>query len=259
MSSTEENEKSNMKVAVIVQSYYRKDGSSKKILMEMFKMLEEQKYKNFKVFITGDNYQPVKEFEEICSTYNGDIYIHNNKHSCRELNLGRIQNYWCVGGVHAAKNSYIKAMEEGYDIALMLDDDDYWYDTHVNTVVNNFIAYPETGFMVTKAEWCGGILPRTSENNIFYNNYIPKVSDSVRAASAHNINIVGQTTMETWKKIIENVKKLHITEPKYNLYYADAQLLNDIAENIKLGKYKSLYIPVISVRKLSDDNWANIL
>ena len=37
MSSTEENEKSNMKVAVIVQSYYRKDGSSKKILMEMLK------------------------------------------------------------------------------------------------------------------------------------------------------------------------------------------------------------------------------
>jgi hypothetical protein len=64
--------------------------------------------------------------------------------------------------------------------------------------------------------------------------------------------------METWNKITENVKKLHITEPKYNLYYADAQLLSDIGENVKLGKYKSLYIPVISVRKLSDNNFGNI-
>lgn len=35
----------------------------------MFKMLEEQTYNDFKVFITGDNYQLNSEFEEICKSY----------------------------------------------------------------------------------------------------------------------------------------------------------------------------------------------
>ena len=44
----------------------------------MFKMLEAQTYKNFKVFITGDNYQPENEFIEVCNEYTGEIYLHNN-------------------------------------------------------------------------------------------------------------------------------------------------------------------------------------
>ena len=49
MSSTEENEKSNMKVCVITLSYYRKDGSSKSCLKNMFDMLKKQTYKNFEL------------------------------------------------------------------------------------------------------------------------------------------------------------------------------------------------------------------
>ena len=49
--------KNNLKIAVITQSYYRKDGSSESCLKNIFDMLEKQTYKEFKVFITGDNYQ----------------------------------------------------------------------------------------------------------------------------------------------------------------------------------------------------------
>jgi len=42
-------ENNNIKVCVITQSYYRKDGSSKSCLKQMFDMLEKQTYKNFKV------------------------------------------------------------------------------------------------------------------------------------------------------------------------------------------------------------------
>lgn len=259
MSNTEENEKSNMKVAVIVQSYYRKDGSSKGCLQNMFKMLEAQTYKKFKVFITGDNYQPEKEFLEICNEYDGEIYIHNNNHSCRELKLGIITNYWCVGGVYAAYNSYIKAKEENYNIALMLDDDDYWYGSHIKNVIFNFIKYPETGFMITKAEFCGSTLPRTSINSIYYNNYVPTGCDSVRAASAHNINIVGDCVLKLWKDLINTIAKMNLAEKKWNLSPADMQLLNLIGKNVRDGKYKSLYIPIISVRKTSDCNWNNII
>lgn len=39
--------KNNLKIAVITQSYYRKDGSSESCLKNMFDMLEKQTYKDF--------------------------------------------------------------------------------------------------------------------------------------------------------------------------------------------------------------------
>lgn len=253
-----------LKVAVIVQSYYRKDGTSKKILQDMFKMLEAQTYKKFKVFITGDNYQPNKEFKEVCNEYTGEICINNNKNSFRDLKLGPIENYWKCGGLPAAYHSYITAKNEGYYIALMLDDDDYWYNSHINNVVRNFSKYPETGFMITKAKY---FLPEgtsihlpfhTTVKDIFYNNYIPRGGDSVRAASAHNINIVGSDVLKLWENTIEDVKKIHESNEKLVINAGiDSELLDIIGKNVIEGKYKGLYIPVTSVRKESDANWNN--
>lgn len=250
----------NLKVAVITLSYYRKDGSTKRNLQNMFKMLEEQTYKNFKVFITGDNYQPEIEFLEECNKYKGEIYVHNNNHSCRDLNLGsKIYNYWCYGGIHASYNSYIKAKEEGYDIALMLDDDDYYYPAYINSVVDNFIKFPETGFMITKSEYCGrGFLPRTNIVNINYNNYIPRGKDSVRSSHVHNINLISDEVLSLMKGMIDDVEKMHLSNTKWDLYPGDAKVLDMIGKRVYEGDYKSLYIPVNLVRKANEGNTHNI-
>lgn len=251
-------ENNNIKVCVITQSYYRKDGSSKSCLKQMFDMLEKQTYKKFKVFITGDNYQPESEFLEVCNEYKGEIYIHNNNHSCRDLNLGNIENYWRYGGIHGAYNSYIQAKKEGFDIALMLDDDDYYFPAYIKSVVDNFIKYPETGFMITKSEYFTWHLPGTSIDSIYYNNYIPTCCDSVRSASAHNINLIGDIVLNLWRSLIEEVEKMNLEDKKWELYPGDAKLLNLIGGKVKGGEIKSLYIPNVLVRKMSDANWANI-
>ncbi len=251
--------KKSLKVAVITQSYYRKDGSSKKCLQNMFKMLEAQTYKNFKVFITGDNYQPENEFIEVCNEYTGEIYLHNNNISCRDLKLGDIKNYWACGGVHAVYNSYLKAKEEDYNIALMLDDDDYWNESYINNVVNNFIKYPDTGFMITKAEYCGSTLPRTSVNTIYYNNYIPLGADSVRSSSSHNISKIGDCILKIWKDLIDEVKKMNKEQEKWKLSPCDLGILNVIGKKVIEGEYKSLFIPIVLVKKTNDCNWNNII
>lgn len=247
-----------LKIAVITQSYHRKDGSSFNFLRNMFNMLEKQSYNDFKVFITGDNYQPVDQLIQVCNEYNGEIYFHNNNHSCRELNLGKLENYWCYGGIHAAYNSYLKAKEEGYDIALMLDDDDYWYKSYIQNVVDNFIKFPETAFMITKSEYCGRHLPNTNIENVHYNNYIPAPCDSVRSASAHNINLIGDVVLNLWKTLIDEVAKMNLENKKWNLDPADAKLLGLIGEKVRSGEIKSLYIPTPLVGKPSDCNISNI-
>ena len=184
---------------------------------------------------------------------------YNNNHSCRDLNLGNIPNYWRSGGVYAVYNSYIKAKEEGFDITLMLDDDDYWYDSYVNSVVDNFIKYPETAFMITKSRYCNSLdLPRANVSEIYYNNYIPIGCDSVRSASAHNINLIGDIVLNLWRSLIEEVEKMNLEDKKWDLSPGDFQLLNLIGAKVKSGEYKSLYIPTTLVRKMSDGNWNNI-
>ena len=251
-----------LKVAVITQTYYRKDGSTKSHLRNMFKMLKSQKYQNFKLFITGDNYVPKKEFLEVCSEYPGDIYVHNNVFSFRNFKLGSNRNYWACGGVLAALNSYSKAKEEDYDIAIMLDDDDNWLDCHISNIVTHFARYPETGLMVTKAEYCKkAYLPLINSNEIYYNNYIPggNRGGSVRASTAHNIKIIGEEQIQIFNEIFNIVLKRHGKEDEEEIFPADAMFLELMGEKIKKGIYKSLYVPILSVVKSSDGNAENIM
>ena len=67
------------RVCVIIATYYRKDGSTKKLLSRALKNLEAQTYKNFKLFVIGDHYDDNDEFEEICKTYKNDIFYKNNE------------------------------------------------------------------------------------------------------------------------------------------------------------------------------------
>ena len=232
----------------------------KKIYKKMFKMLENQKYKNFKLFITGDNYKPNKEFEEVCNTYKRDIYKHNNNHSCRTLKLGCKPNYWACGGTYASLNSYKKAMEENYDIALLLDDDDYWFDFHIKNVVDNFIKFPHTGLLITLSKYKDSFLSRIGKKKkkICYNNYIPKFEDSVKSASAHNLTLIGNEYLAMRENLIKLVNKIHLSKKKEKIQPADGTFLNRIGKLVKSKKVKSLYIPIMSVKKTSDCNWHNI-
>ena len=250
--------KNKLKIGVITQSYYRKDGSSKSCLKNMFDMLEKQTYKDFKVFITGDNYQPESEFMEVCNSYKGEIYIHNNNYSCRELRLGGRKNYWAYGGIHAGYNSLKKAKEEGYDIAIMLDDDDYFLPHYIQSVVDNFTKFPETAFMITKSAYKNHFLPRTRVSEIYYNNYIPKPCGSVRSSSVHNINIIGDIVLNLWKELIEEIARMDVSPKKWKFQPADAKLLDLIGAKVKSGELKSLYIPTKLVGKPTDCNWHNI-
>lgn len=249
---------SKYKVAVITQSYHRKNESTKTYLNNMFKMLEKQTYKNFKVFITGDDYNPFEELKQACDNYKGVVSVCNNNHSCRTLKLGNIRNYWCVGGIHALVNSYTRAKNEGYNILLLLDDDDTWYKNHIETVIEHFYKYPDTGFMITRAKYSRSSLPRTHINTAYYNNYIPKPCDSVKAATIHNISVMGDDVLHAYRDMIKNIDLVHNSVHKKRIVPGDAQILRIIGHNVKNNKYKSLYVPITTVSKKSDCNWKHI-
>ena len=237
-------------------------------------MLESQIYKNFKLFIVGDNYLPAKEFDEVCKLYKKDIYYYNNPLSFRELKLDLPRNYWAIGGVLAAKIAYQKAKEEGYGILFMLDDDDFWYDNHIEIVMNNLIKYPQSAFILTRADqgqwrptrpptWQrrGPFpQPRTNIREIYYNNYMTEGGDSVRAASIHNLYFMYNIQMDLWNQVIEQANKTHESIlPAPRMAPVDGRLLQIVREKVIDGVFRMLYIPIITVLKQYGSQPANMI
>ena len=244
------------KVCVIMPTYFRKDGTTKELLSRALRMLEGQSYKNFKLFLIGDHYDDNNEFEELCKSYKKDIFYTNNQNHYRCYNFPNKNTYWAIGGALALKTGIEKAIEEKFDYYFHLDDDDEWRDIHIQVVVDHIKHFPLSDFILTKAKYKTGFLPRTNEKNIFYNNYIPKGEDSVHASHIYKLSVLGDV-------ILNIINMNHILANKINnkedvnIYIppGDATILNHINNMVLNKKIKSLYIPIITVNKISDCNF----
>ena len=248
-------DRNNLKVCVIVPTYYRKNKSTRQNLLNMLKTLDNQTYKDFKLFLIGDDYEDEKEFEEICKSYKKDIYYFNNNFSYRRYKFNIAKNYWYIGGTEALRIGLEKAKKENYDLAFNLDDDDEWTNNHIEEVVKNAKEFPESCLYFTQSKFINGILP-TKNSKIFYNNYIIQMGECVRAATCYNLNtkiydIVHNLLLDIYK-VATDINNQIIDE--YDLEPTDGRIYDLIKDKILKGELKSLYIPKITVIKTSDMN-----
>ena len=244
------------KVCVIIPTYFRKDGSTKNLLSRALKNLEAQTYKNFKVFVIGDHYDDNEEFEEICKTYKNNIFYKNNEEHYRCYDFPNKQTYWAIGGALALKTGIEKAIEEKFNFYFHLDDDDEWRDIHIQLVVDHIKKFPFSQFILTRAKYTNIFLPQTKQTKIFYNNYIPIGCDSVHASHIYSLPLLGNV-------VLDIINQNHIMANKINnkeicdadIPPTDATILNKINSMVTTKKIKSLYIPVITVNKVTDQNF----
>jgi hypothetical protein len=246
------------KICVIMPTYFRKNGSTKYLLSRALRNLEAQTYKNFKLFLIGDHYDNNNEFEEICKSYKKDIFYKNNEEHYRCYNFSNKSIYWTIGGALALKMGIEKAIEEKFNYYLHLDDDDEWRDIHIQVVVEYIKKFPLASFILTKAKYTNSFLPETNQTKIFYNNYIPKGEDSVHASHVYKLPLLGNVVLDV-------INKNHILATKINnkergfegitIPPTDATILDNINSMVVTNKIKSLYIPIITVNKVSDQNY----
>ena len=60
-------------------------------------------------------------------------------------------------------------------------------------------------------------------------------------------------------KYIDEVKKMNKEQEKWKLSPCDLGILNVIGKKVIEGEYKSLFIPIVLVKKTNDCNWNNII
>jgi glycosyltransferase involved in cell wall biosynthesis len=65
-----------MKIAVIISTFRRGDGKTPELLKQTLSSVFNQTFKDFKLFLIGDNYENEEEFKEITNYFEFNDRLH---------------------------------------------------------------------------------------------------------------------------------------------------------------------------------------
>jgi hypothetical protein len=249
----------NNKFAVIICTYYRKNNSSYKNLLNIHNFLMSQTYQNFKIFLIGDDYTKKNEFIDIVNLFPKDkLYSYNNNKSYRDNYFKLNHNKWSCGGMASRYIGIKQALKENFKYYLHLDDDDFWTNNHIKEINNVINAKPQVDFLVSKSKYRNRILPREFTDKtvgIEYNNFIPKPANSVHSSWTINLQTLGNELIELYQKRIECIGKIKKNKINEKLLPAfDKIILNKINKLQCENKIKCIYIDKCTVTKKTDIN-----
>lgn len=143
-----------MKLGIVINTYQKSDGTTKQFLIRALESVKSQTYKNYKVFLIGDNYGNNNEFYEIAKSIipSEKIYYENLPYA-KERDKYLNNNHaalWNSGGCNARNYGNDIAKLE-VDYVCQLDHDDYYLPNHLTNIVNTIDKYPDAAFVYTLA------------------------------------------------------------------------------------------------------------
>jgi glycosyltransferase involved in cell wall biosynthesis len=227
----------NYNFAVVISTYYRKDGSTLKYLTNALDSVFSQTYKNFKIFLIGDKYEDNDEFIKIISKYPQDkIYYENLSYAKeRDLYINKLL-IWSYGGVNAINIGIDKALLDGYEYICHLDHDDWWLTNHLEEI-NNCLDLTGADWVCTKSTYGSPtkFLPDVNSNEL-YIPFHPKSSRLIHSSVCMN-----------FKKIPLKYRDVYSETQQLGLP-ADADLWERTREFIIQNNLKSYYINKLTCR-----------
>lgn len=146
-----------MKIAIVCTTYYRPDNKSLFYLERALQSIQNQTYKDYQVYLIGDDYANKGQFQKIA-----------NKYRVKSLNLtesierGKYQfgtyPLFCSGGLTPALKGIEMALADGHEYICHLDHDDWWEPSHLE-YINHVIESHHPLFICTLSTYYGGLLP----------------------------------------------------------------------------------------------------
>ena len=174
----------------VTTATFERDASSSTDLERMWKMLVSQSYKKWILYLTGDCYQNSTEWSSLSFFNNSQARLHNLARPGERLEFVG-QELWRVAGRKAIHNALDRAVIDGCEWVVHLDDDDHWDVDHLTNIHTGI----KTGatFVFTQAQ--------------FGMNYLPE-----KAMWATNLShtVLPQPCQVVHSSVAYNVEKLHI-------------------------------------------------
>lgn len=170
-------------IAIVITTYKRPDGQTKFLLDRNLTSLKNQTSKDFKVFLIGDKYEDVEEFNSF-STYFNEMYMENLPYAKEREQYLNNYNLWCSGGVNATNVGIEKSLSEDFKWVICMDHDDYFLPTHIEDI-NNMINLDESSvFVCSKSKHNNQqIIPNCNSKY-----YTPKGGDLIKSSACVNFS-----------------------------------------------------------------------
>lgn len=126
-------------LCVTVATYQRKDGSSPSHLERLWQMLEGQSYTRWKLYLTGDKYEDESEWKTFSFANDSRVSMLN---LLEPGERGKIKEseLWSNAGATAMNNAIERALYDGNEWVVHLDDDDYWDTDHLSNIVSGILT-----------------------------------------------------------------------------------------------------------------------
>lgn len=147
-------------LCVAVATYRRIDGTTLTKLEKLWRMLQNQTYKNWKVYITGDHYNNITEWQSLS-------FFNSSRASLFDLSepgeRGKLEggDLWHNAGATAMNNAIERILAEGNQWVVHLDDDDVWDVDHLQNVVDGI--HTGATFVMTECQYKHGSLPNSKQ------------------------------------------------------------------------------------------------
>jgi glycosyltransferase involved in cell wall biosynthesis len=175
-----------MKFGIVIPTYYRKDKTTKFYLTRALNSVLNQKYKNFKIYLIGDRYEDEEEINELVSKYESENFYFENLKVAKERDF-YTNKYavWSYGGVNATNYGIDISLSEGNEYICHLDHDDYWSETHLETI-KNCIDITGSDWVCTKSIYVDNRILPVSLSTEKYINFLPKPESLIHSSVCMN-------------------------------------------------------------------------
>jgi glycosyltransferase involved in cell wall biosynthesis len=152
-----------IKFGIVIATHKIADGAAQSaranhmdtpsLLKDCLQSIKDQKYKNWKVYITGDAYDSDDEIKKVMNDIipAGQLdYVNMSKPGERDKGWTSIQ-FRNTAGVGAMNKGLGRAMSDGIDYIVRIDHDDKWSLNHLELLAKAYTQYPELGYVFTRS------------------------------------------------------------------------------------------------------------
>ncbi len=226
----------NIKFAIVMATYYRKNEKTKSYLEKSLNSIIKQNYENWDLILVGDKYEKEEELLDIIEkfqkeTSNKIIYINN-----QFVERDKVKNKMCLwrcAGANSINLGLKYARENGYKYYAHLDDDDYWNNEHLESIANIYLKYKNCVFVNTQSTYIGKKYLPSNDIQVFENNMLPSPGQMIHSSFSFRLDIL--------KFNYDTNLEVGITSP------SDYLMLKKIKEFIIENKnFCSIYIPKLT-------------
>jgi glycosyltransferase involved in cell wall biosynthesis len=221
----------NIKFSIRMITYPR-NGKTKDILPKTLESISKQSYKNWEIYLFGDNYYPKEELIKISSIISGkklklrNLDVDSERYHYKDIDL------WYCGGVNACNYVLDWMQEDNVKYVALCNDDDIWLPNHLETLAMAYHKWPKASFVYTRGNHLQlGNLPTEEIDHIDYNN---------KPVSEHNTIF----SAVSWKLDEINLRFKNCVKEKIP---SDADLWIRMKEYCFDKKLNFLYIPKVTV------------